>query len=53
MLFIVNRSHHKIMKDSSNKFINNLKKKQGFEAQLESLERTIEKLEGYSTIHIS
>jgi len=49
----VNKQYQKISHQTVLDTINKLKKKEGFEAQLESLERTIEKLEGYSTIYIS
>ena len=48
----VNKQYQKISHQTVLDTINKLKKKEGFEAQLEELERTIEKLEGYSKIYI-
>ena len=49
----VNKEYQKISHQTVLDTINKLRKKEGFELQLESLERTIEKLEGYSTIYIN
>ena len=49
----VNKSNEELSHQTVLDTINKLRKKEGFELQLESLERTIEKLEGYSTIYIN
>ena len=49
----VNKEYQKISHQTVLDTINKLKKKEGYEAQLEQLERTIEKLEGYSKVYVS
>jgi hypothetical protein len=49
----VNHEYQKISHQTILDTINKLKKKEFFESQLESLEKTIEKLEGYGKIYIT
>ena len=49
----VNHEYQKISHQTILDTINKLKKKEFFEASLESLEKTIEKLEGYGKIYVT